>query len=140
MCEPVIHSLLECIGGSREEVGGVGSPLFVGAERARTWAAGVAERANQAPGMRSVGVRTGGQVEEGDEGGEEEKLNGKFARRRVGVDCGARARRARPSAACGPTSGTAAELSSAIRDAASLFAFIFRFASSGEAERHDVTY
>lgn len=50
-----------------------GSPLFVGAESARTWAAGVAERANQAPGMRSVGVRMGGQVEEGDEGGEEEK-------------------------------------------------------------------
>lgn len=40
----------------------------------------------------------------------------------------------------GRTDGRTDELSSAIRDAASLFAFIFRFASTGEAERHDVTY
>lgn len=78
MCQPVIHSLLECVGGSREEVvegfgGGGHSSLFARAESARTWAAGVAERANQAPGMCTVGERTGGQVEERDEGDERKK-------------------------------------------------------------------
>lgn len=102
------------------EVGWGGSPLFAGAESARTWAAGVAQRANQAPGMRSVGVRTGGQVEERDEGGEEGKTKWQICSAARGSRI-AELVHAHPSSACGPTSGTDAELSSAIRDAASLF-------------------
>lgn len=68
----------------------------------------------------------------------------KFARLRVGVDVERVHAHPRPRAdktARKERDGrTDAELSSAIRDAASLFAFIFRFASTGEAERHDVTY
>lgn len=87
--------------------------------------------------------RAGGR---GDEGGGDEKLNGKICSAARGSGCGARA--CTSSAACGQnrakgagrTGRAPAELSSAIRDAASLFAFIFRFASTGEAERHDVTY
>lgn len=129
--------------GVERRVGG--PPLFAGPESARTWAAGVAERANQAPGMHSVGVRTGGQVEEGDEGGGDENLNGKFARLRVGVDVERVRAHPRPRAdkkhgRRGTDGRAPAELSSAIGDAASLFAFIFHIASTGAAERHEMTY
>lgn len=81
--------------------------------------------------------RAGGR---GDEGGGDEKLNGKFARLRVGVDVERVHAHPRPRADKTRGRSGTDELSSAIRDAASLFAFIFRFASTGEAERHDVTY
>lgn len=54
------------VGGSREEKKKAGKrlPLFAGTESARAWVGRVAERAKQAPGMRSVGVRMGGGGEE----------------------------------------------------------------------------
>lgn len=56
------------MGVEREREGGrVGkrSPLFAGTESVRAWAGRVAERAKQAPGMCSVGVRMGGWGEGG---------------------------------------------------------------------------
>lgn len=152
MCQPVIHSLLECIGGSREEGEGRGAPLFAGAESARTWAAGVAERANQAPGMCSVGVRTGGQVE----GGGMKEVGMKKTKWQIcsaarGSGCGARA--CTSSAACGQnarkerdgrTDGRAGGRPPSCRQRSGMrplyLPSFFRFASTGEAERHDVTY
>lgn len=66
-CQPVIHSPFG-VGGSREEKKKAGkrSPLLAGTESVRAWVGRVAERAKQAPGMSSVGVRMGG--EEWDEG------------------------------------------------------------------------
>lgn len=53
------------VGGSREEKKKAGKclPLFAGTESVRAWVGRVAERAKQAPGMRSVGVRMGGEGE-----------------------------------------------------------------------------
>lgn len=42
-----------------EEESGERSPLLAGTESVRAWVGRVAERAKQAPGMSSVGVRMG---------------------------------------------------------------------------------
>lgn len=64
------------MGGSREEEKKAGKrlPALAGTESVRAWVGRVAERAKQAPGMSSVGVRTGG--EERDEGGREGERGG----------------------------------------------------------------
>lgn len=55
------------VGGSREEKKKAGkrSPLLAGTESLRAWVGRVAERAKQAPGMSSVGVRMGGKRRRG---------------------------------------------------------------------------
>lgn len=57
------------MGGSREEKKKVGKrlPPLAGTESVRAWVGRVAERAKQAPGMSSVGVRTGGKERDGGE-------------------------------------------------------------------------
>lgn len=42
-------------------------PPLAGTESVRAWVGRVAERAKQAPGMSSVGVRTGGKERDGGE-------------------------------------------------------------------------
>lgn len=79
----MIHSLLEWVVVEREEKKKAGksvSPLLAGTESVSAWVGRVAERAKQAPGISSVGVRMGGERRGG--------LNPKWqsGSLRVGVD------------------------------------------------------
>lgn len=67
------------MGGSREEKKKAGkrSPLLAGTESVRAWVGRVAERAKQAPGMSSVGVRMGGKWRRGRREGGRRGMNPK---------------------------------------------------------------